>query len=52
MEKWRCTICNYVYDPAEGDVENGVVPGTLFEELPDGWVCPQCGMGKDMFEQA
>lgn len=52
MEKWRCTICNYVYDPAEGNIENGVAPGTPFEELPDGWVCPQCGMGKDMFEQA
>jgi rubredoxin len=51
MQKWRCTICNYVYDPAEGDKENGVAPGTPFEDLPDGWVCPQCGMGKDMFEQ-
>jgi len=51
MEKWVCTICNYVYDPAEGDPENGVAPGTPFENVPDGWVCPQCGMGKDMFEK-
>ena len=51
MQKWRCTICDYVYDPAEGDMENGVAPGTPFEELPDGWVCPICGVGKDLFEQ-
>lgn len=51
MQKWICTICNYVYDPAEGDVENGVAPGTPFEDVPDSWVCPQCGMGKDMFEK-
>jgi len=50
MQKWNCTICNYVYDPAVGDAANGVAPGTPFEEIPDGWVCPQCGMGKDMFE--
>ena len=51
MQKWRCTICDYVYDPAEGDMGNGVAPGTLFEELPDGWECPICGVGKDLFEQ-
>ena len=51
MKKWRCTICEYVYDPAEGDMENGVAAGTTFEELPDGWVCPICGVGKDLFEQ-
>jgi rubredoxin len=51
MQKWRCTICDYVYDPAEGDMENGVAPGTPFEELSDGWVCPICGVGKDLFEQ-
>ena len=50
MQKWKCTICNYVYDPAEGDAGNGVAPGTSFEDLPDGWLCPQCGVGKDMFE--
>lgn len=50
MQKWRCTICNYVYDPAKGDLGNGVAVGTSFEELPDGWVCPICGADKDMFE--
>ncbi len=51
MQKWRCTICDYVYDPAEGDMGNGVEPGTPFEELPAGWECPLCGVGKDLFEQ-
>jgi rubredoxin len=51
MQKWRCTICNYVYDPAEGDLGNGVAVGTSFDDLPDEWVCPICGAGKDMFEQ-
>ena len=51
MQKWRCTICQYVYDPAEGDIENGVKPGTLFEELPEGWVCPVCGADKSLFEK-
>ena len=51
MQKWRCTICDYVYDPAEGDTENGVAPGTPFGKLSDGWVCPICGVGKDLFEQ-
>ena len=51
MQKWECTVCGYIYDPAEGDMENGVAPGTPFEELPDEWVCPVCGTGKDLFEQ-
>jgi rubredoxin len=51
MKAWRCIICQYVYDPAVGDPDNGVAPGTPFEELPDTWVCPLCGAGKDMFEQ-
>jgi rubredoxin len=51
MQKWRCTVCSYVYDPAEGDIGNGVEPGTPFEELPDEWVCPICGVGKDLFEK-
>jgi len=40
MQKWRCTICEYVYDPAVGDPDNGVAAGTSFEDLPDDWVCP------------
>jgi len=50
MQKWECLACSYVYDPAKGDPDNGVAPGTAFEELPDDWVCPDCGVGKDMFE--
>jgi rubredoxin len=51
MEKWECTTCGYIYDPVEGDRENGIAPGTSFEELPDEWVCPVCGSGKDLFER-
>jgi rubredoxin len=50
MKAWRCIICQYVYDPAVGDPDNGVAPGTPFEEIPESWVCPLCGAGKDMFE--
>jgi rubredoxin len=48
--KYECTACGYVYDPQYGDPEGGVQPGTPFEEIPDDWVCPNCGVGKDMFE--
>jgi len=48
--RWRCTVCGYIYNPEEGDPTQGVEPGTLFEELPDDWVCPECGAGKDAFE--
>jgi rubredoxin len=51
MNKWECTACGYVYDPAVGDPENGVAPGTSFEDLPEDWVCPQCGVGKDFFQK-
>jgi len=51
MEKWECLVCGYIYDPAEGDPEGGIPPGTSFEELPDDWVCPQCGAAKEMFEK-
>ncbi len=51
MEKWQCVICQYVYDPAVGDPENGIEPGTRFEDIPDDWVCPLCGAGKDSFER-
>jgi len=50
--KYKCTACAYIYDPSKGDPENGVPPGTAFEDLPDTWVCPECGVGKDMFEPA
>jgi len=51
MEKWECLVCGYIYDPAEGDPEGGVPPSTPFEELPDDWVCPECGAAKEMFEK-
>ncbi len=49
--KWKCSICDYIYDPAKGDPENGVKPGTTFEAIPEDWVCPTCGATKDMFEK-
>lgn len=52
MEKWTCTVCGYVYDPATGDPDNGVAPDTAFEDIPAEWVCPLCGVGKDDFEKA
>lgn len=51
MQRYECIICNYIYDPAVGDFEHGVPPGTLFENLPDDWVCPVCGAARDMFVQ-
>lgn len=52
MTKYRCTICDYVYDPAAGDPGNGVAPGTAFEDLPADWVCPLCGADQSNFEPA
>jgi rubredoxin len=51
MNQWQCQICGYVYDPAVGDQENGISPGTAFVELPAAWVCPVCGAGKEQFEK-
>ena len=50
MKQYRCTVCGYVYDPANGDPENGIKPGTAFEDIPDDWTCPICGATKDQFE--
>ena len=50
MDKYVCTICGYVYDPALGDTDSGVAAGTAFEDLSDDWVCPICGAEKDQFE--
>ncbi len=50
MGKYVCSVCGYVYDPDKGDPDNGVDPGTPFSGLPDDWVCPVCGVGKDQFE--
>ncbi|MGD8814187.1 MAG: rubredoxin [Anaerolineales bacterium] len=51
MEKWECLACNYVYDPEEGDPHSGIAPGTPFEDIPEDWICPVCGVEKDMFEK-
>jgi Rubredoxin len=50
--KYVCKMCGYVYDPAEGDPDSGIKPGTEFADLPDDWACPVCGVGKDEFEPA
>lgn len=50
MKKYRCISCGYIYDPEKGDPENGIAPGTSFEDLPDDWVCPECSAGKYDFE--
>ncbi len=50
MKKFICTVCGYIYDPSAGDPEGGIKPGTLFEDIPNAWVCPVCGAAKDMFE--
>jgi rubredoxin len=50
MKRYVCGVCGFVYDPAKGDPENNIPPGTPFENLPDTWVCPVCGASKDQFE--
>lgn len=49
MQKYLCEPCGYIYDPEEGDPDNGIAPGTAFEDIPDDWLCPLCGLGKDVF---
>lgn len=51
ISKWECTVCGYVYDPEIGDPDSGIDAGTAFEDLPDDWVCPECGVGKEDFER-
>ena len=50
MKKWVCVPCGYVYDPAQGDPDGGVEPGTAWEDVPEDWLCPICGVSKDEFE--
>jgi len=50
MQRYECA-CGYVYDPATGDPEHGVAPGTAFENLPEDWTCPVCGLDKSVFTQ-
>lgn len=49
MQKYMCQVCGYIYDPEEGDPDSGIKPGTSFKDLPDGWLCPICGVGKEDF---
>ena len=51
MKKYRCTVCDYVYDPEKGDPENNIKPGTAWSDVPDDWECPECNVGKDNFEE-
>ncbi len=51
MAKYRCTVCGFIYDPEVGDPDGGIVAGTAFEDIPEDWVCPTCGVSKDMFEK-
>ena len=50
MQKYQCIPCGYIYNPEEGDAMSGIDAGTSFEDLPDDWLCPICGVGKDQFE--
>jgi len=49
-ERWLCTVCGYIYDPEIGDPTQGVDPGTEFRDLPENWLCPQCGVDKESFD--
>jgi rubredoxin len=51
MGRYRCTVCGYIYDPKLGDPDNGIAAGTEFADLPDDWICPECGAAKDEFEK-
>ncbi|MGD9886662.1 MAG: rubredoxin [Bacilli bacterium] len=51
MDRYVCDVCGYVYDPAVGDETQGIAPGTAFEDLPEDWVCPNCGVGKENFSK-
>ena len=51
MDKYRCVLCGWIYDPAKGDPNNGVEAGTPFEEVPEDWTCPLCGADKEHFEK-
>ena len=50
MKKYVCVVCGYTYDPAVGMPEDGIAAGTAFEDIPDSWVCPDCGVSKSDFE--
>jgi rubredoxin len=51
VDKYECLMCGWIYDPAVGDTDGGIKPGTPFESLPDNWVCPVCGVDKTQFKK-
>lgn len=51
MKKYVCSVCGFVYDEAKGYPDGGIAPGTKFEDLPEDFMCPMCGAGKDMFDE-
>jgi rubredoxin len=51
MSKYSCSVCGHIYDPVEGDPPQGIFPGTPFEDLPEAWVCPECGSPKAMYQK-
>ncbi len=51
MRKFECTACGYIFDEALGDPDGGIAPGTKWEDVPEDWVCPLCGVGKEDFEE-
>ncbi len=50
MKRWECIVCGFIYDETEGWPEDGIPAGTRWDDVPDDWLCPDCGMGKDDFE--
>lgn len=50
MKRYICIPCGYIYDPEQGDPDSGILPGTPFEDIPKDWICPICGVSKDLFE--
>lgn len=51
MDNYECTVCGYIYNPEVGDPDSGIAPGTKFEDIPDDWTCPVCGVGKSEFKK-
>lgn len=50
VKQWQCMVCGFIYDEAQGLPEDGIAPGTPWQEIPDDWMCPDCGVGKEDFE--
>ena len=50
MRKWQCLVCSFVYEEALGHPDDGIAPGTSWDEIPDDWMCPECGVGKEDFD--